>query len=131
MQDDEKKSKDFDGIYFLPGEEDGELILSFFDFKNEMANGEPIEISPIGYTYHIAFFKKGQDGHPVFDDSFEAILGDPGLYVKNLAGAELFGCVIKKTTKSAKWFEDYLTNTAGRVMINRMISNLQSILSDK
>ena len=130
MQD-EKESKDYDGIYFLPGEDDNELVLSFFDFKNEMANGTPIDGSKIGPMYHIAFFRKDENGSPVFDDAFEAILGDPGTYVKNLAGANVFGCVVKKTNKSGEWFDDYLKRTAGYVMIKRMINNLQSIVENK
>ena len=36
MQPEEKESTEYDGIYFLPGQEDDEMVLSYFDFKNEM-----------------------------------------------------------------------------------------------
>ena len=89
----EKSSTDYDGIYFLPGDEEGELVLSYFDFNDEMAGGVPVENTNYGSKYHIAFFQRGEDGKPVFDESFEAILGDPAQYLKNLAGSEIFGCV--------------------------------------
>ena len=64
---------------------------------------------------------------PEFDDAFEAILGDPESYIKNLVGAGLYGCVVKKTTKSGKWFEDYLTSVVGSVIVNsvKSITNMK------
>jgi hypothetical protein len=29
----EKNSKEYDGIYFTPGDEDGELMISYWNFK--------------------------------------------------------------------------------------------------
>ena len=29
----EESSTDYDGIYFLPGDEEGELVLSYFNFN--------------------------------------------------------------------------------------------------
>jgi len=127
----ERKSSDFDGVYFMPGEEDDELILSFFDFKDDMANGKPIEVSKSGHMYHIAFFKKNENNRPVFDDAFEAILIDPATWITNLAGAGVYGCAVKKTDKSDAWFDDYLKKTVGHVKIREMISCLKSILETK
>lgn len=127
----EKSSTDYDGIYFLPGDEEGELVLSYFDFNDEMAGGVPVENTNFGSKYHIAFFQRGDDGKPVFDDSFEAILGDPAQYLKNLAGSEIFGCVVKKTTKSGKWFENYLKRTNEQIEALKTISLLKSILDMK
>jgi hypothetical protein len=127
----EKPSADYDGIYFLPGDEQGELVLSYFDFSDEMAGGVPVENTNHGSKYHIAFFQRGDDGKPVFDESFEAILGDPALYIKNLAGSELFGCVVKKTTKSDKWFDNYLKRINEQIETLKTISLLKSILNMK
>lgn len=127
----DKKSTEFDGIYFLPGEEEGELVISYFDFKQEMANAIQIESTQLGPKYHIAFFKRGEDGMPEFDASFEAILACPKTYIENLAGAGIYGCAVKKTNKSQKWFEDYLERTVGRVTIHKMIGTLKSILETK
>lgn len=135
MQPEEKESHEYDGIYFLPYEnkEEGEegLVISYFDFKNDMANGEPIEGNAVGPKYHIAFFKAGEDGMPVFDETFEAILGDPGKYIQNLTGAGVYGCVVKKTNKSDKWFEDYLARTLKHITMRKMIGCLNSVLETK
>jgi hypothetical protein len=130
-----KPSHEYDGIYFLPYENEKEneegLLISYFDFRNEMANGEPIEGSPQGPKYHIAFFKRGPDGSPEFDESFEAILGDPGKYIQNLSGAGVYGCVVKKTNKSQKWFDEYLTRVVGHITMTKMVGCLKSILNSK
>jgi hypothetical protein len=128
--EDEKASSEYDGIYFLPGEDEGELVLSYFDFNKEMADGIPIENTNFGYMYHIAFFKGGDRGIPVFDESFEAILGDPATYIKNLTGSGIYGCVVKKTEKSGKWFEEYLKRTIGYIQMRKMGSSLKSILEN-
>ena len=127
----EKKSSDFDGIYFLPGDEDDELVLSFFDFQKDMAGGKPIKVSELGHMYHIAFFKRDKNNRPMFDDSFEAILADPATWITSLACAGIYGCVIRKTEKSDAWFDEYLKKTMGHVKIREMIDCLMSILDSK
>jgi len=127
----DRKSTEFDGIYFLPGQEEGELVISYFDFKNDMAGGSEIENTPIGPKYHIAFFKRGEDEQPEFDASFEAILACPKTYIESLAGANVYGCVVKKTDKSQKWFDEYLQKTLGHVTMRKMIGCLKSILETK
>jgi hypothetical protein len=105
-----------------------EELLEIFkrvNFKEEMAGGQLVEGSDVGPVYHIAFFRKGEDDKPIFDDHFEAIIGDPHTYIKNLNG--LYGCMVKKTDKSPKWFEDYLYNAVGRVMIDKMKGALTAI----
>ncbi len=101
----------YDGIYFLPGDSDEELNLAYFNLKEEEFKGEPIDTNSIGDMYHIAFFKWSDGGEPVFDGHFEAILADPSIYLKNLIGADVYGCVLRKTENSAKWWQDYLTRT--------------------
>ena len=116
----------FDGFWFLPCEEEG-LNLSFFTFKDEYGGGTPIGGNQIGDNYHLAFFKENEEGMPEFDDAFEAILGDPETYIKNLVGAGLYGCVVRKTTKTGKWFEDYLKSVVGSVIVDNVksITNLK------
>jgi hypothetical protein len=101
----------YDGIYFLPGDSEEELSLSYFELKEEELKGEPIDNSSIGDMFHIAFFKWSDGGNPVFDGHFEAILADPTVYLKNLVGADVYGCVLRKTENSAKWWQDYLIRT--------------------
>jgi hypothetical protein len=116
----------FDGFWFLPCDEEG-LNLSFFTFKDEYGGGTPIGGNQIGDNYHLAFFKENEEGLPEFDDAFEAILGDPETYIKNLVGAGLYGCVVRKTTKTGKWFDDYLKSVVGSVIVDNVksITNLK------
>lgn len=112
----------------MPGDDDDETVIQFFNFKEEMAGGVLDGGSDIGPMYHIAFFRKGEDGTPIFDDHFEAIIGDPHTYIKNLRG--LYGCMVKKTDKSPKWFEDYLYKAVGHVMINKLKGALTAIAAN-
>jgi len=116
----------FDGFWFLPCEEEG-LNLSFFSFKDEYGGGTPIGGNQLGDNYHLAFFRENEEGMPEFDDAFEAILGDPESYIKNLVGAGLYGCVVRKTTKTGKWFDDYLKSVVGSVIVDNVksITNLK------
>jgi hypothetical protein len=116
----------FDGFWFLPCDEEG-LNLSFFTFKDEFGGGTPIGGNQIGDNYHLAFFKENEEGLPEFDDAFEAILGDPESYIKNLVGAGLYGCVVRKTTKTGKWFDNYLTSVKDSVIVDNVksITNLK------
>lgn len=116
----------FDGFWFLPCDEEG-LNLSFFTFKDEYGGGTPIGGNQLGDNYHLAFFKENKEGMPEFDDAFEAILGDPESYIKNLVGAGLYGCVVRKTTKTGKWFDDYLKSVVGSVIVDNVksITNLK------
>ena len=116
----------FDGFWFLPCEEEG-LNLSFFTFKDEYGGGTPIGGNQLGDNYHLAFFRENEEGLPEFDDAFEAILGDPESYIKNLVGSGLYGCVVRKTTKTGKWFDDYLKSVVGSVIVDNVksITNLK------
>jgi hypothetical protein len=125
------KPKEYDGFYFLPDENDDDLQITYFKFKDEFANKKPIEENTIGYKYHIAFFKRDGEGNPVFDDTFEAIFGDPTIYIKNLVGAGLYGCVLKKTEKSQEWFDEYLERALKKLHAIRLIENLKSIINTK
>lgn len=111
----------FDGFFFTPSLEDEGMELSFFDFKEEpMKGAEKINGNAVGDMYHVAFFKDAGENSIEFDENFEAIFADPVTYVKNLEGAGLFGCVLRKTTHSHKWFDNYLTRAKENVRIQNM-----------
>ena len=111
----------YDGFFFTPNDEDGELELSFFDYNEEsLKNAEKVENTAYGDKYLIAFFKPDEDGFVEFDESFEAIFADPVAYVENLYGTELFGCILRKTTQSHKWFNNYLTKAKENVTMLNM-----------
>lgn len=119
--------KSFDGFYFLPGLDDDSLGFQYFNLKDEFDNGKPINGTSIGDMYHIAFFSRAEDGSPVFDDAFEAILADPSTYIQGLIGANIYGCVLRKTDKSDGWFNNYLTKALGKIGINKLMKAAKSI----
>ena len=125
------KPSEYDGFYFLPDEGDDDLQIAYFNFKDEFANGTPIEGSSVGDKYHIAFFRRDDEGNPTFDDTFEAILGDPSVYVKNLVGAGIYGCILRKTEKSQAWFDEYLERAFKKMQLAKMIDNLKAIADTK
>ena len=61
-------SKDYDGFYILPGDDDG-LKMSYFDFKDDFDKGEKIGYNDLGDCYHVLFFRRGEDNLPVLDDN--------------------------------------------------------------
>lgn len=106
---------EFDGFYFIPDSEDfdNNYKMVFFNMKDECSNSKTVESSEMGLKYHLCFFKTDDNGAPVFDDAFEAILVDPISYIKNLTGSGVGGCVLKKTEKSDIWWTDYLDYITG------------------
>lgn len=100
---------EYDGFYFLPGDEEGDLNLTFFKFNGDIDYGKPIESSDLGDKFHIAFFRRDSNNHPVFDEQFEAILVDPATYVRNFIDSNIYGCILRKTENSQTWWEEYLT----------------------
>ena len=119
-------SAKYDGFYILPGDEDG-LKLSYFDFMDDFDKGKKVGGNEMGDMYHVIFMKAGDDSLPMLDDHFEAIFAHPETYVRNLLGAEIFGCFVKKTENSYKWVDDYLKRTLKRVTMLKMKNYAKSI----
>jgi hypothetical protein len=122
--------EEYDGFYFLPGEEEYDINIAYFKFK-EKWDAPAIESSPLGDKYHVAFFKRDINGDPMFDEEFEAIFADPSVYVQGLAGAKLYGCVLRKTEKSTKWWCEYLERAQKTCLRNKLISVASNILESK
>ena len=134
MRTEGKLPEKFDGFYFLPPDSENEegFIFHFFNLKNEYTDGKPIDNSNLGDMFHVAFFKRDDNGKPEFDDSFEAVFIDPITYVsKALMGSEIYGCFCRKTDKSVEWFQDYLNRVAKPVTMSKMIDALRSIAETK
>jgi hypothetical protein len=102
--------KDFDGFYFLPNNnESHDMRISYFNLTDESMKGNPVDTHSLGDMYHVAFFKMSENGLPEFDAEFEAIFADPEFYIrKNIVGSKLYGCILRKTENSYKWWNDYL-----------------------
>jgi hypothetical protein len=105
------KPKKYDGIYFLPGDEENQMKFAFFDLNDESYSHDPIENTEIGDKFHIAFFKQDEDGLVSFDEHFEAIFSDPMTYLQGFIGMNLYGCMVRKTETSTNWFNNYLEKT--------------------
>ena len=119
-------SAKYDGFYILTGDDDG-LKLSQFDFLDDFDKGKKVGGNEMGDMYHVIFMKAGDDSLPMLDDHFEAIFAHPETYVKNLLGADIFGCFVKKTENSYKWVDDYLKRTLKRVTMLKMKNYAKSI----
>ena len=119
-------SAKYDGFYILPGDDDG-LKLSYFDFNDDFDKGEKIDGTEVGDMYHVIFMTCGKDNLPQLDDHFEAIFAHPETYVRNLVGADVFGCFVRKTENSWKWVDDYLRKTLARVTMIKMKKYAKSI----
>lgn len=120
------KPSEYDGVFFLPGDDDTELNVSYFNYE-ENDVGEKVEGNSVGDFYHIAFFKSDDNGRPVYDETFDAILGDPSHYIRNLIGANLFGVITRKTTKSKEWLDDYLNNTLKKIKMLTLIDTMKEV----
>jgi hypothetical protein len=116
---------DYDGVYFLPGDEEDEMKFAFFHMKESDYDRAPIEGTGIGDKFHIAFFRMDEEGDAVFDEEFEAIFADPMVYLKNLIGMELYGCVVRKTKTSGKWWDEYLNKALQRTTILKTQTKMQ------
>ena len=124
--------KEYDGFYWLPhGDDENAIEFRFFKFNDEKGKAEPVGSTQIGDTYHIAFFKSGENGAPVFDESYEAIFADPKIYVQGLAGSGLYGCVLRKTEMSGEWFQDYLSGLAPDVIIKKLKAYAKALANTK
>jgi len=104
----------YDGVYFHPTMDDGGLEMAFFKANTDL--GEPVEGSAVGDIFHFAFFKFDEGGRPVFDETFEAVLGDPMKYLTGLVGSGLFGCLLRKTEKSHVWLQEYLKSANDKLL---------------
>jgi hypothetical protein len=116
----EPNATQFDGFYLMPGNDEGSLKLSYFDFLDNFDKGEKVDGTKFGDMYHVIFFKQSENGEPEFDDHFEAIFSDPEAYVHGLIRANVYGCFVRKTENSYKWVDDYLKSTLNRVTLLKL-----------
>lgn len=125
----ETSPKDYDGFYFFPHEDDegSGVRYDFFKFKDEYAGGVKQDATDVGDMYHIAFIEADDNGVPDVKDTFDAIFVDPVVYVENLYGMNLIGCIVRKTDKSKKWFEEHLTTIREKCKLVRIKDQIQSI----
>lgn len=104
--------EEYDGFLFLPSEDEDEetdaLDFRFIKYKQDM--GAPVDGTEVGPKYHVAFFKRDDEGMLHFDESFEAIFSDPMVYAKGFVGQNVFGTIVKKMEKTDDWFKQYIAD---------------------
>jgi hypothetical protein len=112
----------YDGCYFSFTDNDEEDEkpkdpLSYFTINtNKVLPNVLSSTHPVGDTFLMAFLKFDEEGIPVFDGMSEAILGDPDVYMRNLAGSGLFGCIVRKTPRGEAWFDEHYVQNAHKVI---------------
>lgn len=105
MSDDEVK---YDGFMTSPDEEPGSTRFTFFGLDENVSQedfvpGVPLLSTSVGDMFHIILFKGDSFK---YDDSFEAILGNPVYYAKSLA-PNFYGMFVRKSEKSIEWYRDF------------------------
>jgi hypothetical protein len=97
--------QDYDILWFLPTDEDSDVIRITSNVYKEP--GEPFGGSQMGYAWHIVLFQMEDEDVEKLDE-FEAILSDPREYISNLIPQGWYGLVARKTTKSNKFVDSVL-----------------------
>jgi hypothetical protein len=96
----------FDVIYFLPGEQDGQLHLEGRMFTDP---GTKVGGNAMGDCYTVVLFKEDIENDTFCDfDQFDAILTDPYEYMSGLIPEDWYGIFTKKTTNSDDFIQNLL-----------------------
>ena len=96
--------EEYDGFFFYPQYDEDihvDYKIEAFVFNEKKLKSKKIEFTEIGDKYYIAFFKSDKETILKFDEDFEAIFVDPLIYVKNLIGSNLYGCMVRKTDRKS------------------------------
>lgn len=121
--------KKYDGFTIVPDGEYGNSKIVFFELGDDAKNGTPIENSELGDMFHVVIYKFNKEQNDIeFDDTFEAIFVDPVHYAKRLL-PNFYCTIIRKTNTSVKWFEDYLTDLFGRVILKKLKKHKEALES--
>jgi hypothetical protein len=103
-----KDMKDSDAIFFIPHEEEDNLVnIKAAGYKDK---GEKIGGSSIGDLYDIIVFRLSEEYDITDLDKFEGILIDPRYYISRMVKEDWYGLVAKKTTTSNTFVQDVFDN---------------------
>lgn len=129
------KPEEYDGFFFTPyfdkETEQSGVNFSFFTHDDDEKRGEKVlKDHPHGDMWHIILFRESKNFENLvdFDEHFEAILGDPETYATNLSKVNIFGCIIKKTTTSDSWVDDYLKKALSVITTNKLKAHAESLV---
>lgn len=91
-----EKDKEFDGVYFYKSSVKGEEEWSFTFLTLNEKRHKVFEQNDIGIKYQIILHENDKV------EIFEAILGDPKMYLQNMINCDQEGMIIKKCKQSKK-----------------------------
>lgn len=109
----------YDGFNMLPDPVSGTICISFFNLKDEYANGTPIENTKWGDKFQVILYKNIGNFEIRYDEHFEAIFADPVVYMENLL-PNFSGTFFRKTTKSAKMYDECLTHVVQNAILDKL-----------
>ncbi len=98
-------SHEYDGLFFHPNEDeqlDLYHIILDSEYQDPLNNNSNI--------YHIGFIEFDENGKPFLHQEFDAMLLDPVTYLLDGVGSNHQGCIMRKTSKSRKWFDKWVKN---------------------
>jgi hypothetical protein len=95
--------KDFDGVYFCKSNENGTEGWSLTFLNLERKQDRKFEEHEIGIKYQIMLHDESDKV-----EIFEAVLGDPRSYLKNMIDCNQQGMLMKKCKRSQKIFSKIL-----------------------
>lgn len=92
--------EEYDGVYFIKNPADDEKWdFSFMRMSLESENN--FHIHPVGFIYKILHLNRNGNGI----DVFEAVIGDPNHYIKNMIKSNQEGLIIKKCDRAEQIFD--------------------------
>lgn len=102
-----EENTEYDGIIFF--EKNTNAFMGFFNHLDTHEKGEKLESTSMGDMWHIMFYKKNKEERVSFEESFDAILIDPEIYIENLMKIDSnnMGFVLRKTKNSSEWLKTF------------------------
>jgi hypothetical protein len=97
----ELQKENFDALFFLPGDTEGQLHIEGALYKDP---GETVGGNELGKAYHVILFKENVNG--IYNvDQFDAIFTEPLEYMSTLIPDNWYGVLAKKTTTSESFMK--------------------------
>ena len=100
------KNLKYDCLFFHPSQTG---LIDFYEIKLDEKYQSIESHDNMADTYHIALFDfDNANNECILSDTFEAMLLDPYVYVTDTLGNTTQGCILRKTKKSNKFFNDWI-----------------------
>ena len=97
---------EYDCLFFHPSPS-GQI--DFYEIKLDEKYQSTESHTNMADSYHIALFDfDAANNECILSENFDAMLLDPYVYVTDTLGYGLQGCILRKTKKSDKFFDDWI-----------------------